>query len=662
MKYLLVGLCLVTNIIFGSVDSKVLLVSNGNIEHIEIVKKALDSQNITYSQINYLTDKNSQHLYIIFDLFKVATEDLPQFYIAYQSLDLTKNALTTDYLKKLSNSVAVWDYSFGNINRYSSKIPNYYYLPKDYEFAATVILPCFLPLSTLDEYKKVLIYSNSRNGDISSHLPALFCYTIMQQPKLIVEAGVRGGESTTAFLKALKFCDRVKLIGLDIECSCASSYPISSDTLFICMNDLDFTNYYQNSFIQNSKIDIVFIDTSHLYQHTMQELKIFEPLLSENGAMIFHDSNVTPINNTSYARINGTYGSAAGNTRGVTQALKEHFKIAFDEHKYCNFILKKEDHLWQLIHYPYCNGLTILKRIPKKSTRANILVFGGQTGWIGQKIVTILNDLGYDAICAESRLENRESIINEISKTQPVAIINAAGITGKPNVDWCESHKQETLRVNVIGTLNLADIAYIHGIHLTNISTGCIYEYDEQHPMGSGIGFTEDEEPNFDGSFYSKTKIILEKLILEYPNVLNLRIKMPVSQEFDKGFIGKISKYKKLINVPNSLCVLEDLLPIAVDMTLKGIKGNYNFVNPGTMTHNEIMDLYKHYVDKNHIYENFTLEEQSKILKARRANAELSPAKLLKLYPDIPHIKESLIQLFKLAGGNNIIQEAHSNP
>lgn len=281
------------------------------------------------------------------------------------------------------------------------------------------------------------------------------------------------------------------------------------------------------------------------------------------------------------------------------------------------------------------------------SSKKTILVFGGKTGWIGQKIVKIIEKNGDIPICGESRLENREAIIQEIKTIKPDFIINAAGITGKPNVDWCEDHKEETIRTNVIGTLNLADIAFLFNLHLTNISTGCIYEYDEKHPMGSGIGFTEDEEPNFDGSFYSKTKIFLEKLLLVYPNVLNLRVKMPVSKELDKGFVGKISKYKKLINIPNSLCVLEDLLPIAVDMTLKGITGNYNFVNPGAISHNDVMDLYKHYVDPNHSYKNFTLEEQSKILKVRRANAELSSAKLLKLYPHIPNIKESLTKIFE---------------
>jgi dTDP-4-dehydrorhamnose reductase len=276
-----------------------------------------------------------------------------------------------------------------------------------------------------------------------------------------------------------------------------------------------------------------------------------------------------------------------------------------------------------------------------------VLIFGGKTGWIGQKIVALLQELGHDTICAESRLENRQDIFNEIARTTPDYIINAAGITGKPNVDWCEDHRAETIRTNIIGNLTLIDVAHLYNIHVTNISTGCIYEYDESHPMWSGKGFTEHDKPNFDGSFYSRTKIILEKLILEYPNVLNLRVKMPISTELDKGFVGKITRFKKVVNIPNSLTILDDLLPIAVDMTLRELKGNYNFVNPGTLSHHEVLDLYKQYLDPTFTYETFSVEEHDKILKARRANAELSVTKLLELYPDILPIKESLARLFE---------------
>ena len=276
------------------------------------------------------------------------------------------------------------------------------------------------------------------------------------------------------------------------------------------------------------------------------------------------------------------------------------------------------------------------------------LVFGGKTGWIGQEIVTILRQKGHRAVCATSRLENRESIIKEIEYIKPDFIINTAGITGRPNVDWCEDHKQATVRANVLGALNLADVAFVYNIHLTNVSTGCIYQYDEHHPLGGGIGFTEEDEPNFSGSFYSRTKILLEKLICDYPNVLHLRLRMPVSDELTpRGFVGKIIRYKKLVNIPNSMAVLDDLLPIVVQMTERGLKGLYNFVNPGTISHNEIMDLYIQYIDPNHRYENFSLEEQAKILKADRSNCELDVSKLLKVFPGIPHIKESVVHVFE---------------
>ena len=63
--------------------------------------------------------------------------------------------------------------------------------------------------------------------------------------------------------------------------------------------------------------------------------------------------------------------------------------------------------------------------------------------------------------------------------------------------------------VNVIGTLSLVDLCVSRGIHISNFATGCIYSYDEDHPIG-GKGFTEEDEPNFSGSFYSHTKVNLE--------------------------------------------------------------------------------------------------------------------------------------------------------
>ncbi len=297
--------------------------------------------------------------------------------------------------------------------------------------------------------------------------------------------------------------------------------------------------------------------------------------------------------------------------------------------------------------------LLFLLIIPSMAHAQTFLIFGGKSGWVGQQLVSILQKQGHEAVCATSRLENREAIIAEIEQCNPDFIINAAGITGRPNVDWCEDHKEETIRANVLGILNLADITALKGIHLTNISTGCIYQYDENHPLGSGIGFTEKDEPNFAGSFYSHTKIIIEKLISNYPHVLHLRLRMPIADDLtQRAFVGKIIHHKKLINIPNSMAVMHDLLPLIIDMTQKKHTGIYNFVNPGTITHHEVIELYKKYIDPEHRYEAFSVEEQDRILKAPRSNCELDATKLLTLYPHIPFIKESMIAVFKRMKNN----------
>lgn len=276
------------------------------------------------------------------------------------------------------------------------------------------------------------------------------------------------------------------------------------------------------------------------------------------------------------------------------------------------------------------------------------LVFGGKTGWIGKQIVTLLKEGGHTVHCATSRLENRESLEKEILEIKPDFIINAAGVTGRPNVDWCEFHKQETLRGNILGTLNLVDVAYLHNIHVTNLASGCIYHYDEQHQSGSNKGFTEEDKPNFMGSFYSYTKATVEAMLGHYPNVLTLRLRMPISADLNpRNLVSKLVSYKKLVNIPNSMSVLQDLLPLIPLMIERKLTGIYNFVNPGTLSHNQIMELYKQYIDPSHQYENFTVEEQSKILAAPRSNCELCADKLLKEFPNIPHIQNSIVKVFQ---------------
>lgn len=107
--------------------------------------------------------------------------------------------------------------------------------------------------------------------------------------------------------------------------------------------------------------------------------------------------------------------------------------------------------------------------------QAHYLVFGGETGWIGQKMVTLVSERGIQVTVAKSRLENTQDVAQELDKVKPTHVLNCAGLTGRPNVDWCEEHKQEVIRVNVIGTLALLDNCEQRNIHCTNFATGYVF-------------------------------------------------------------------------------------------------------------------------------------------------------------------------------------------
>jgi len=255
------------------------------------------------------------------------------------------------------------------------------------------------------------------------------------------------------------------------------------------------------------------------------------------------------------------------------------------------------------------------------------LLWGG-TGWIGGILKTLLEEGGKKVVVASSRIENRQDVERELDEHKPSRVIMAAGLTGRPNVDWCETNRNATVRVNVCGTINVADLCAARSIHCTIFATGCIYEYDAGHPIG-GKGYTEEDVPNYDASYYSKTKIMVEELLKAFPTSLVLRLRMPISDELGpRNFVYKIARYHKVVDVPNSMSVLTDLLPLALAMSKKQLTGIYNFTNPGVISHNQVLQMYKEEVDPKFAWDNFSVEEQSKILAAGRSNNFLDTTKL----------------------------------
>ncbi|XP_047052210.1 trifunctional UDP-glucose 4,6-dehydratase/UDP-4-keto-6-deoxy-D-glucose 3,5-epimerase/UDP-4-keto-L-rhamnose-reductase RHM1-like [Lolium rigidum] len=280
-----------------------------------------------------------------------------------------------------------------------------------------------------------------------------------------------------------------------------------------------------------------------------------------------------------------------------------------------------------------------------QNTNYKFLIYG-KTGWIGGLLGKICDKQGIPYEYGKGRLQERSQLLEDITKVKPTHVFNAAGVTGRPNVDWCETHKQDTIRTNVVGTLNLADVCREKGLLMINYATGCIFEYNAGHPEGSGIGFKEEDTPNFIGSFYSKTKAIVEELLKDYENVCTLRVRMPISSDLSnpRNFITKIARYEKVVNIPNSMTILDELLPISVEMAKRDCRGIWNFTNPGVVSHNEILEMYRKYINPNFKWSNFTLEEQAKVIVAQRSNNEMDASKLKSEFPELLSIKDALIK------------------
>jgi len=224
---------------------------------------------------------------------------------------------------------------------------------------------------------------------------------------------------------------------------------------------------------------------------------------------------------------------------------------------------------------------------PLSPAALRVLVFGA-TGWIGGKIMRS-GAAGCCFIGARARLEDPHAVWAELAAVRPDRVVLAAGLTGRPNIDWCETHVTETVRVNLEGAVNLARMCARLGIHLTNFATGCIYTSGLFDPPR-----TEDDPPNFFGSLYSRTKIIAEAVMRGCRPIadrcLILRLRMPIGADLDhpRNLVTKLRAYGQITDLPNSVSVLPEVLPIALHMIARGETGVYNLTNPGFVTPSDV--------------------------------------------------------------------------
>lgn len=273
---------------------------------------------------------------------------------------------------------------------------------------------------------------------------------------------------------------------------------------------------------------------------------------------------------------------------------------------------------------------------------AKILIFG--EGYLGKRM---LEHLPGDLYITSTDIADHSAVATVLDGMKPDVIVNCAAKIGRPNIDWCESNPEETIHSNVLGPVVLAKECLKRGIFMAHVGSGSVYQGDN-----GGRGFSEVDLPNDTGSLYGLSKVISERALGAFP-VLQLRIRLPIDSEpGPKNLITKLVKYRKVISAPNSVTVVADFLEAAKILIERRKTGIYNVTNPGAITHQEILDLYKEIVDPGFSYEVMGAEELSKVTKAGRSNCILSTAKLasegVSMRPVKEAVRETLAQYAKI--------------
>lgn len=264
-----------------------------------------------------------------------------------------------------------------------------------------------------------------------------------------------------------------------------------------------------------------------------------------------------------------------------------------------------------------------------------IYLLGG-SGYVGQAYQDLLTRKGIpfrNLRRADIDYGNVAQLTTALRADRPEFLINAAGYTGKPNVDACELHKADCLEGNAVLPGNIALACAAAGVPWGHVSSGCIYS----GRRADGQSFTEADTPNFSFrtnrcSFYSGTKALGEEVLTSTPDVYIWRLRIPFDhRDGPRNYLTKLIRYQRLLEAENSISQLHEFVAATFACWEKRIPfGTYNVTNPGEVTTRAVVDLIKASGVCTKDFDFFTNETEfmAKAAKTPRSNCVMSSAKL----------------------------------
>jgi dTDP-4-dehydrorhamnose reductase len=292
-----------------------------------------------------------------------------------------------------------------------------------------------------------------------------------------------------------------------------------------------------------------------------------------------------------------------------------------------------------------------------------MIVLLGATGYIGQAFAQALleRQQPFKALARKDLDYTRfDRLLGFLREAKPSFLINAAGYTGKPNVDACETAKADTLVGNTLLPGAIAHACLATKTPWGHVSSGCIFSGAKVLQAGKVVvekdltkpelkeladrnpaalqGFTERDTPNFTFrdppvSFYSGTKALAEEAIAGIGESYIWRLRIPFDEvDSPRNYLSKIQRYPKVYDNVNSVSHRGDFVRACLDLWERRAPfGTYNVTNPGFVTTRQVVKMIETTLKPKRAFEFWESDEEFYQVAAKtpRSNCVLDATKLL---------------------------------
>jgi dTDP-4-dehydrorhamnose reductase len=181
-------------------------------------------------------------------------------------------------------------------------------------------------------------------------------------------------------------------------------------------------------------------------------------------------------------------------------------------------------------------------------------------------------------------MTDQQTTQNLLSELKPEIVIQTAA---QPNVDYCEDHRQEVWRTNVIGTENIASACRTLGAKHVFISTDYVFDgtagpYGEEDTVGPI-------------NYYATTKVEGELRVRALKNHLIVRTGVvfdadPDSKNFALRVVNELSAGRSLkvpVDQSGNPTLASNLAACTIELAQKGKIGIYNVAGRTIMSRSE---------------------------------------------------------------------------